>query len=133
MGPLRLVFALSLLVPLLSQAGQGAGGTDVASDDVARRVVADDDARVAAGGVSSSCTAKGIRLAGRVKVVDAFADLTVRKVDAFPDLRVKRVDAFADDCGEWMFVDAFPDFTIRYVDAFADVTIKEVDAFPGLP
>jgi hypothetical protein len=118
----------------LSSASISLAETDAASTGGRAPEIADTERLpMAADGVTPACTAKGIRLAGRVKVVEAFADLTVRKVEAFPDLRVKRVTAFADDCGEWMFVDAFPDFTIRYVDAFADVTIKEVDAFPGVP
>ena len=52
-------------------------------------------------------------------------------VDAFADIRVKKVSAFADRCGEWKIVDAFPDFKIQFVDAFPDVTVKWVDAFPG--
>ncbi|MCE9572373.1 MAG: hypothetical protein K8W52_04390 [Deltaproteobacteria bacterium] len=90
-------------------------------------------APVSAGDGDSACTKKGHRLYGKVKVVDAFPDLTVKVVDAFPDLKVKIVDAFPDSCGRWQFVDAFPDFTIKYVDAFPDLTIKHVDAFPGLP
>ncbi|AXA80388.1 hypothetical protein ACOTEO_00985 [Achromobacter xylosoxidans] len=66
------------------------------------------------------CTYKGIPLHGKVKVVDAFADI-----------RVKKVSAFADGCGEWKIVDAFPDFTVQFVDAFPDVTVKWVEAFPG--
>ncbi|MCB9565899.1 MAG: hypothetical protein H6710_01510 [Myxococcales bacterium] len=89
------------------------------------------DAEAAA--VSRECTLGGIRLAGKVKVVDAFADLKVKVVDSFPDLKVRWVDAFPDECGRWQKVDAFPDFTIQLVDAFPDLTIREVDAFPGLP
>ena len=86
-----------------------------------------------AGDVARDCTLKGLRLQGRVKVVDAFPDLRVQVVDAFPDLKVKWVDAFPDECGRWQEVDAFPDLTIQYVDAFPDLRIKVVDAFPGLP
>lgn len=81
--------------------------------------------------IGDDCTFKGKRLAGRVKVVDAFPDFEVKRVDAFEDLRVKWVDAFPDSCGRWEKVDAFPDFTIKYVDAFPDFTIRNVDAFPG--
>jgi hypothetical protein len=81
--------------------------------------------------IGDDCTFGGKRLAGRVKVVDAFPDLRVKRVDAFEDLRVKWVDAFPDRCGRWQQVDAFPDFTIQYVDAFPDFTIRSVDAFPG--
>lgn len=83
--------------------------------------------------IGDDCTLGGKRLAGRVKVVDAFPDFRVKKVDAFEDLRVQWVDAFPDACGRWQQVDAFPDFTIQYVDAFPDLTIRSVDAFPGKP
>ena len=54
---------------------------------------------------------KGIRLAGKVKVVEAFPD----------------------NIGQWQFVEAFPDFTIQFVNAFPDIKIQYVNAFPGLP
>lgn len=74
----------------------------------------------------------GKRLAGRVKVVDAFADFDVKVVKAFPDLNVKVVDCFADDPGEWQFVESHPDFTVRFVDGFPDFTIRYVDSFPSV-
>ena len=48
-------------------------------------------------------------LYGRIQVVDAFADCTVRVVTSFADLHVELVDAFADEPGEWMMVESFPD------------------------
>lgn len=74
---------------------------------------------------------KGIRLCGKVKVVERFADLKVQVVKRFPDLRVKKVQRFANDIGEWQFVSHGEDFTIQYVDAFPDLKIQFVDAFPG--
>ena len=65
---------------------------------------------------------KGIRLAGKVQVVNSF-----------PDLKVKRVDNFPDKIGEWKFVDNFPDFTIQYVKSFPDIKIQFVNSFPGVP
>jgi hypothetical protein len=76
---------------------------------------------------------KGIRLAGRVRVVENFPDIRVKVVSSFPDLRVKAVDHFPDAIGEWQFVDSFPDFTISYVTSFEDIRIQFVDSFPGLP
>lgn len=116
--------ALGIVAPLHASAEARSAGTG--DGTVAR-------ARLAAGAVGADCTFNGIPLHGKVKVVDAFADIEVKRVDAFPDLKVKVVDAFADRCGEWRFVDAFPDFTIRYVDAFADIEVRHVDAFPGVP
>lgn len=81
--------------------------------------------------ISIDGTFNGIRLWGKVKVVNAFPDIKVQVVDAFPDLKVKRVDAFPDNLGEWQFVTFGEDFTIQFVDSFPDIKIKFVDAFPG--
>ena len=75
---------------------------------------------------------KGIRLAGKVKIVDSFPDIKVKVVDSFPDLKVKRVSSFPNRIGEWQFVDSFPDFKIKFVDSFPDIKIKFVDSFPGV-
>ncbi|WP_303670284.1 hypothetical protein [Selenomonas ruminantium] len=37
---------------------------------------------------------KGVKLCGKVKVVEHFADIKVQVVNSFPDLRVKVVDSF---------------------------------------
>jgi hypothetical protein len=84
------------------------------------------------GGVQDDCTFRGIKLAGKVKVVDSFPDIRVKAVSSFPDVKVKKVTSFADECGEWQFVDSFPDFKIQYVDSFPDVEVAWVDSFPGL-
>jgi hypothetical protein len=81
----------------------------------------------------STCTCKGFKLFGKVKIVEAFPDLKVQVVDAFPDLKVKMVDAFPDSCGKWKSVEAFPDIKIQFVTAFPDIKIKYVEAFPGTP
>ena len=75
---------------------------------------------------------KGIRLAGKVRVVEHFPDLKVKVDQSFPNLKVKAVEAFADDVGEWQFVDFGEDFTIQFVEHFPDITIKFVNAFPGV-
>ena len=82
--------------------------------------------------ISSDGYFNGIKLCGRVKVVNAFADIKVQVVDAFADLKVKKVSAFPDDIGEWQFVTSGEDFTIQFVAAFPDIKLKFVDAFPGL-
>ena len=74
---------------------------------------------------------KGIKLCGKVKVVERFADLKVKVVDHFPDLKVKRVQHFPRKIGEWQFVTHGEDFTIQYVTSFPDLKIKFVDHFPG--
>ena len=81
----------------------------------------------------SGCYFKGIKLFGKVQVVDYFADIKVQIVDYFPDLKVQKVDYFPTSCGKWQFVDYFPDFKVQFVDYFADIKIQFVDYFPGLP
>ena len=74
------------------------------------------------GAVSKDGYFKGVRLAGKVKVVKNF-----------PDLKVKKVSNFPNKIGEWQFVENFPDFTIQFVDNFPDIKIQYVDNFPGVP
>jgi len=74
----------------------------------------------------------GIKLCGKVRIVNSFPDIKVQIVDSFPDLRVKRVSSFPDKIGEWQFVNSGEDFTIQFVDSFPDIKIKFVDSFPGL-
>lgn len=75
---------------------------------------------------------KGIKLCGRVKVVEHFADIKVQVVNSFPDLKVKVVDSFPDDIGEWQFVEYGEDFTVQFVNSFPDIKIKYVNSFPGV-
>ena len=75
---------------------------------------------------------KGIRLAGRVRIVESFADIKVQVVNSFPDLRVKVVSSFPDDVGEWQFVDYGEDFTVQFVESFPDIKIQYVESFPGV-
>lgn len=75
---------------------------------------------------------KGIKLCGKVKVVERFADLKVKVVNHFPDLKVKRVQHFPNKIGEWQFVTHGEDFTIQYVTSFPDLKIKFVEHFPGV-
>ncbi|WP_407397923.1 hypothetical protein [Anaerovibrio sp.] len=51
---------------------------------------------------------KGIKLCGRVKVVDSFPD----------------------DIGEWKFMKSGEDLTVQFVDSFPDIKIKYVNSFP---
>ena len=75
---------------------------------------------------------KGIKLCGKVKIVQHFADIKVKVVNSFPDLRVKVVDSFPDKIGEWKFVEYGEDFTVQFVDSFPDIKIKYVTSFPGV-
>ena len=85
-----------------------------------------------ASAINSAGYFKGIRLAGKVKVVQSFPDIKVKVVNSFPDLKVKVVDSFPDKIGEWKFVESFPDFTIQYVESFPDLKIQFVTSFPGV-
>ena len=85
------------------------------------------------GKVSKDGYFKGIRLAGKVKVVENFANIKVQVVNSFPDLKVKTVENFPNKIGEWKFVENFPDFTIQYVTSFPDIKIQFVNNFPGVP
>lgn len=85
-----------------------------------------------AGPINDGGYFNGIKLCGKVKVVDHFPDIKVQIVSAFPDLKVKIVEHFPDKIGEWQFVESGEDFTVQFVDAFPDIKIKYVTSFPGL-
>lgn len=87
----------------------------------------------AASKINSDGYYKGIRLAGKVKVVDSFPDIRVQIVNSFPDLKVQVVDSFPDRIGKWQFVNSFADFKIQFVNSFPDIKIQFVNSFPGLP
>ena len=87
---------------------------------------------MAASAVNRDGYYKGIKLCGRVKVVEHFADIKVKVVESFPDLKVKVVEAFPDKIGEWKFVESGEDFTVQFVENFPDIKIKYVNAFPGV-
>jgi hypothetical protein len=80
----------------------------------------------------SSCSFNGIPLYGKVKVVNAYADIKVQVVNNYSDLDVKLVDHYADSCGKWKFVDNYPDFKVQFVDHYGDIKIRFVDHYPGL-
>lgn len=96
-------------------------------------VMAISSAAGAATKINSDGYYKGIKLCGKVKVVESFADIKVQVVNSFPDLKVQIVESFPDKIGKWQFVDSFPDFTIQFVTSFPDIKIKYVNSFPGLP
>ena len=74
----------------------------------------------------------GIRLCGKVKIVQYNGDIKVEVVNSFPDLKVKVVEHFPDRIGEWQFVEYGEDFTIQYVDSFPDIKIQSVEHWPGV-
>jgi|GEM_PF-189114 len=86
----------------------------------------------AASAINQAGYYKGIKLCGKVRVVNYGADIKVKIVNSFPDLRVKVVESFPDDIGEWKFVEYGEDFTVQFVTSFPDITIKYVDSFPGV-
>lgn len=84
-----------------------------------------------AGKVDSSCTYKGIRLQGKIKVVASSPDLKIQAVRSYPDLKVQRVDAYPTSCGKWQIVDYHPDFKVQFVDSHPDLKVEFVNSFPG--
>ena len=86
----------------------------------------------ASSGVSSDGYYKGIKLCGKVKVVEYNGDIKVQVVNSFPDLKVKVVNNFPDKIGEWQFVEYGQDFTVQFVTSFPDIKIKYVNSFPGV-
>ena len=103
--------------------------------DKSRKAVIKDSAKKAVpmGKIDKSCTYRGKRLWGKVKVVTSFPDFKVQVVGSFPHLKVKRVTSFPDKCGKWKFVKSFPDFKVQFVKSFPDFKIKYVTSFPGVP
>lgn len=87
---------------------------------------------LAASAVNQDGTYKGIRLAGKVRVVEYNPDIRVQVVTSFPDLKVKVVDHFPDAIGEWQFVEYGEDFTVQFVTSFPDIRIQYVSSFPGV-
>ncbi len=80
-----------------------------------------------------TCTYKGMKLYGKVEIVESFPDIKVEEVSSFPDLKVQQVTAFPDKCGKWQFVESFPDFKVQFVEAFPDIQVQYVKSFPGVP
>ena len=90
-------------------------------------------AALAASAVTPDGYFNGIRLAGKVRVVDSFPDIRVQVVSAFRTCASRPVDYFPDDIGQWQFVDYGEDFTVQFVDSFPDIRIQFVNSFPGVP
>lgn len=80
---------------------------------------------------AGNCTAKGVRLQGRVRVVPSGGDLRVLRVREFPDVRVQKVSHSPNECGRWLFVSQGEDFTIEYVTNTPDLRVRFVTEFPG--
>jgi len=85
------------------------------------------------GKVGKDCAFKGMKLWGKIQLVEHFPDLKVQVVEHFPDLKVKQVENFPDKCGKWKIVEHFPDLKVQIVEHFGDIKIKFVEHFPGIP
>jgi len=87
------------------------------------------------GGDHRPCEFQGHTLKGRVRVVDAFPDFSVKIEDdeRKAELRVRKVESPAELCGEWQFVDGMADFTVRFVEYGEDFKIAWVKTKPGIP
>lgn len=85
-----------------------------------------------ADGITKDGYCNGIKMRGKVRIVEYNPDVKVHVVTSFPDLKVKVVDHFPDDIGEWQFVEYGEDFTVKFVTSFPDLRIKYVTSFPGV-
>ena len=81
---------------------------------------------------AKDCSHKGIRLWGKVQVVNTSPDIKVQLVESFADIHVEKVNSFPDKCGKWQIVTSNPDFKIQYVTSFPDIKVKFVNSFPGM-
>lgn len=68
------------------------------------------------------CTFNGVRLSGKVKIVDKDADVKVMIVHDGADLRVKLNDK-SDRCGSWRLVDKGENLKVSFVSDDPDITI----------
>lgn len=50
--------------------------------------------------VDANCTYNGIKLHGKVQIVEDFADITVKSIENFADLDVQQVPESLDACGK---------------------------------
>lgn len=85
--------------------------------------------------VGKDCTWNGIRLAGKVQIVDQkrHPNIRIKVVEHFSDMKVKMVENFPDRCGEWKIVDRNPDFTVAFVTSnHFDFKVKWENHFPGV-
>ena len=87
---------------------------------------------LAASAINSGGYFNGIKLCGKVKVVEYNGDIKVQVVEHFPDLKVQIVEHFPSEIGEWQFVEYGQDFTVQFVENFPDITIQYVEHFPGV-
>ena len=85
---------------------------------------------------SETCTCKGKRLYGKVKVVDMSADFRVEVVNVGygADLWVKKIEPGYScySCGEWQFVESGEDFTVQFVEMSGDFRITFVEIGSGV-
>lgn len=83
-----------------------------------------------------TCTCKGKRLYGKVKVVDMSADFRVEVVNMGygADLWVKKIEPGYScySCGEWQFVESGEDFTVQFVEMSGDFRITFVEIGSGV-
>jgi hypothetical protein len=83
-----------------------------------------------------TCTCKGKRLYGKVKVVDVFADFKVEvvKTGCEANLWVKEIEPGYScySCGEWQFVETGEDFTVQFVETHGDFRITFVEIGSGI-
>lgn len=71
-----------------------------------------------------TCTYKGKKLYGKVKIVNSNADFIVKIVNSNEDISILQTSGNPNDCGEWKFVEYSEDFKIQIVTSGEDFTIR---------
>lgn len=74
---------------------------------------------------------KTFKLYGKIKFVEAFADIKVQIVSSFPDIKIKFVDNWADSCGKFIISDNWPELKVQIVTSFPDLKVSIVENWPG--
>jgi len=81
--------------------------------------------------IKEDCTCKGIKLWGKVKIVENFENFKVKIVENFEDIRID-TNNYPYKCGQWQFVNYHEDFSVKFVDYHEDFSIKFDKHFYGL-
>ena len=71
-----------------------------------------------------TCTYKGKKLYGKVRVVESSPDFRVKVVNSSENISIQKTDHTPTRCGEWNFVENGEDFKIQFVTNSEDFTIR---------
>jgi len=79
-----------------------------------------------------TCTFKGKKIFGKVKVVSYNSDFKVKIVQSGEDLSVVSTDHDPSKCGEWKFVEYSEDFKVQFVEYGEDFKIRYTKGQPEI-